>query len=199
MRSFHCQNSVVCMLNQITMDSGCLHLRTWLRSLTECLAYSLRIRLMPFFHRGRSYPRFSSYDRLIAKHQCMGTQPAHVHLHLVYHSSAAATCGDLCRGCPGSGLRCPSLLPLAWINRGQCMGVRVRQGNHTHTQPRADSAGIIRNIWDHLQREHELWWDPDALLGFTKNTGTLIYEGPLLAPHPGRCVSECVCVCVLAG
>lgn len=61
------------------------------------------------------------------------------------------------------------------------------------TQPRADSTGIIRNIWDHLQREQRLWWDPDALLGFTENTGTLIYEGPLLAPHPGRFV--CVCVC----
>lgn len=48
------------------------------------------------------------------------------------------------------------------------MGVRVRQSDymhtraHTHahisarTQPRADSTGIIRNIWDHLQREHEL-------------------------------------------
>lgn len=44
------------------------------------------------------------------------------------------------------------------------MGVRVRQGDYAHTkthtsahtQPRADSTGIIRNIWDHLQREHEL-------------------------------------------
>lgn len=32
--------------------------------------------------------------------------------------------------------------------------------------------------------------------GFHRNTGTVIYEGPLLAPHPGRCV--CVNVCAYA-
>lgn len=31
---------------------------------------------------------------------------------------------------------------------------------------------------------------------FHQNTGTLIYEGPLLAPHPEACARDCVCVCV---
>lgn len=108
-------------------------------------------------------------------------------------------------GSRGSRARCPSLFLPSRINRGQSMGVRVHQGDYTRThaqtrartQPRADSTGIIRNIWDHLQREHELWWEPDALLGFTENTGTPIYEGPLLAPHALR-VSVWVCVCVCA-
>lgn len=45
--------------------------------------------------------------------------------------------------------------PSLWV----CMSIRPLQ-THTYTsaytQPRADSTGIIRNIWDHLRREHRL-------------------------------------------
>ena len=128
-----------------------------------------------------------------------GGNPSPPHLSPISHHHVRWPRQRLHRSRP----RCPSLLPCSWINRGQCMGVHVRQGDYTHTetrtsahtQPRADSTGIIRNIWDHLQREHELWWDPDALLGFTKIQEPLFTRGHYwLLTQGGVCV--CVFLCV---
>lgn len=146
----------------------------------------------------------------------------------ILHSTANAACNNLRRGRGGQ----VDAVHLCFCHREQtgatvwvCVSVRGIRNTHTNThqggyarehkrthaqtgsctQARADSTGIIRNIWDHLQREHELWWEPDALLGFTENTGTPIYEGPLLAPHAPRevcvsltlCTCVCLCMCVL--
>lgn len=89
-----------------------------------------------------------------------------------------------------------SLQHRSWINRGQRMGVCVFQAalnTHTytsaHTQPRADSTGIIRNIWDHLPKGTQ------ALMGSRCTTG---FQQKYRNPYLWGAITGCVCVCVCA-
>jgi len=115
--------------------------------------------------------------------------------------------GDLSKGRRGQARAVCLRYPTSMNKQRPADGcVRGRQGDYTHThthththtwaltQPRADSTGIIRNIWDHLQREHELWWDPDALWVSPKYRNPYLREA--ITGSSPREASVCVCVCV---